>query len=294
MKNVKSSWLNGTKISLKKIKAILIVWLFNLFFAFFLASPALFLINAELNRSLYGYKVLPFDINWLSEMLYKHSASLEVVPGFIFTGIIIFSLVSVFISGGFTGRLLAAQEGVRLETFFADSGKHFWALLKLFIISGIFTLVILGVCSGVLSSLTRALTKNALTEWPVLIYSNLQLLILLILLSLLRMWFDYARIIIIQEKFKKVFRALRLSFSFIKENFLRAWLLYLSIVLVWLAGTILAAYLAKKFVHHGLTALFIGLVGMQVYMIFSVLIKSLFTTVQAEFMKSEIKYHGSG
>jgi hypothetical protein len=277
----------GLALSMRGFKALLTVWASNLIYAGLVAAPALFLIHSSLGSSLYGDTVRPFDVDWLADMFYAHQAVVPAFIGLALAAVLIYALLAVFLSGGLAGRLLDTAGGTTLREFFSDCGRYFLPFLKLAAFWALCLIFGLGLVWSLLARITDQAAGSASNEWPVIILSVARTAVILLLLSFLRLFLDYARIIMVTENERRLFKSLRLGAASVKGRFFKAWLLYLLLALFAAAGTFAGILIARHLAHPGGAALALGVVGMQVYIVFRVLARSLFITAQAEFLKGQ-------
>jgi len=279
------AFFDGLAVSVSRIKITFFVWIVNFLFSVLVAAPLLFIIQTELARSDMANLLKPFDLMWLGEMIFKYQAVLGPMLSFILAAAVLYLILSVFLNGGFVGKLVDPERKLSLQSFFHDCGRFFWSFLRLFLVSFIFTAVAVGLVWRLLGAASEALTADAVTEWPVLILSNIHLILGLLFLSIVRMYFDYARIIIVRDNDRRVLRALRAAWSFLKANFFRAWGLYLLIFLFFVLVTAVAVALAQVFSSPGLVWVSLGLIAAQIFVIFRIFVKSVFITAQAHFLQ---------
>ncbi len=277
--------IGGWRRSAGRVKVSIFVWLFNLLTALLIAVPFMFLVQTELGRSDQAVMVKPFDMMWLADMYLKYGNVLASGLGLVLAGAAAYTLLSVLLNGGFVGRLLAAEGRTTLQSFLSDCGRFFLPFLRLFAVSFVFTAAFLAAVWGLLGALARAASANALTEWTDIIASNLHLLLALVFLAAVRMYFDYARIIMVRENDGRVLHAMRASWAFMKRAFFRAWALYLSIGLFFVLAAAAAIILARILSSPALPAVGLGLLAAQAFVLFRIFVRSLFITSQAEFLK---------
>jgi hypothetical protein len=128
--------------------------------------------------------------------------------------------------------------------------------------------------------------ERAATEWLPLILKNLHFLAALLLLSIVRMIIDYARIAVVADEERKVLRALRHALKFLGKHFFRAWAIYLLIVAGALPGTVVFYAVLGPLGGPSVPLLVAGLVWMQAYVFFRIWVRTLFVSAQAEFYRS--------
>lgn len=276
----------GMGTSLRKPRLLLILYAVNLLFAVLIAVPALVVIQRELGPSLFGLSVRPVDPAWLGEAALKYGSALPALAaGFVAAGLA-YLVLHIFLNGGIVGRLLDREGRAGLAEFAADGGRYFGRYVRLFLIGVVFLVLTLGVFMSLVGALFEPLSTSALTEWPPLILSNLHFLIALLLLSVVHMILDYARIAVVADGERKVFRALRHALAFLRKRFFRAWTIYLLIVALSVTGTVLFYVLFGRLGDPSLGRVATGLVWMQLYVLFRIWIRTLFVSAQAEFYKA--------
>lgn len=278
--------VKGLGTTLRKPRLVVILYVFNLLFAIAAAAPLLFLIQQELGRSLMGSNVRPADIMWIGEAVLKYGAALPPLLGGFLVAIALYFLFHIFLNGGVVGRLLDREGRATLEPFFADCGRYFWRYVRIFLISLVFYVLTFGVVLNLLSVLIRPTAESAWTEWLPLILSNLHFLAALLLLSIVHMIVDYARIAVVADAEAKVLGALRHALKFLEKRFFRAWAIYLLLVLLTIAGTVVFYVVLGRFAAPGVAGAVAGLVWMQAYVLFRIWMRTVFVAAQAEYYRA--------
>jgi len=277
---------NGIATTFRKPRLVAILWIINLLYAAVVVSPLALLVQKELGHSFLGSNVRPFDLQWLGEAVLKYQEALPAMGGGLLLSAVLFLVLYVFLNGGIIGRLLDREGRTTLATFLADCGRYFWRFVRLFLVSLVFLVVTFAVVLRLLSALISSIVENARTEWTSIILSNLHFLVALLLLSVVYMVFDYARIAVVADEEAKVLRALSHALKFLRKRFYRSWAIYLLIAAGFLAGTVLF------YAVHGLLAgptvpfLLLGFFWMQLYIVFRVWTKTLYFAAQAEFYRA--------
>ncbi len=108
----------------------------------------------------------------------------------------------------------------------------------------------------------------------------------LLLLSMVRMIIDYARIAVVADSERKALKALRHAFKFIGKRFFRAWAIYLLLAVLSLAGMVLFHFVFNRLGTPGVGWVAAGLVWMQLYVLFRIWIRTLFVAAQAEYYRA--------
>jgi hypothetical protein len=276
----------GIGTTFRKPRLLAILWVVNIVYAAVVAFPLFILAQTELGHSYLGSNIRPFDLMWLGEAGLKYQDAMPAVIGGLVVAGLLFLVLYVFLNGGIVGRLLDREGRTSLPAFFGDCGRYFWRFVRLFLASLVFLILTFGIILRLLSALMNIWVENAWTEWPSVILGNLHFLAALLLLSVVHMVFDYARIAVVADEETKVLRALGHALNFLKKRFFRSWALYLLIVAGFVAGTVIF-YAVFGFLS-GPTVLFVllGFVWMQLNVLFRIWVKALFFAAQAEFYRS--------
>ena len=276
----------GIGTTLRKPRLLVILWVVNIVYAAVIAFPLVFLAQTELGHSYLGSNVRSFDLMMRGEGVREYHGALPAVGGGLVVSALLFLVLYVFLNGGIIGRLLDREGRTTLQAFLSDCGRYFWRFVRLFLASLVFLILTFGVILRLLSALMNLWVENAWTEWTSVILRNLHFLVALLLLSVVHMVFDYARIAVVADEETKVLRALRHALNFLKKRFFRSWALYLLIVAGFVAGTVF--FYAVFGLLSGPTVLFVllGFVWMQLNVLFRIWVKTLFFAAQAEFYRS--------
>lgn len=279
-------FVNGFQTTNKKLRMAIYLWLINLVFSALIVTPIYFLINKEYSRSLAVEQITKgMDLLWLGDLIYKFQEILPALVGWFLLPGMLFMVLSIYLNGGIIGRIVAREERTNLSNFFGDCGKYFFRFFRVFLVSIIGYLVVFGVIFSIISALLRLWTKNASSEWPLIFASNLKFLVMILLFSIIRMFFDYVRVRLAVEKSKKAIRATILNFSFIGKRFLKAWLLYLlvGLVTVVIAVVYISVYQPLPKLGFMLTLAFIW---QQVYILSKMWTKVLFFSTEYHFFET--------
>ena len=278
--------IGGIGTTLRKPRLLIILYVVNAVFALIVALPFLALIQKDLGHSLLGSFVQPLDLMWIGEAVLEHQNSVAALVAGLAAGAIVYLALHVFLNGGIVGRLLDREGRAALPAFTADCGRYFWRFARLFLVALVFYVLTLGVFMSLVSALFKPMTESAVTEWLPLILSNLHFLIALLLLSIVHMVVDYARIAVVADEERKVLKALRHALTFLRKRFFRAWAIYLLIVVLTVAGSVVFYAVLGLFGAPGVPQLVAGLVIMQIYVLFRIWVRTVFVAAQAEFYRA--------
>jgi len=275
----------GFGTAVRTLRVLAYVWPVNFVFALVVVSPVVFLIQRDFGHSLSGDIVGRLSFSWLGDVAYKYAVIAPALAGFILLWGLIYLIVSLFLNGGIIGRIAASGEKIRLSSFFADCGKYFWRFVRVFLLTLAAYALVLGVVMKLVALPFDAVVRGASGEWRALVASNLEFLLVILVLSVVSMFFDYMKIRLVAEDGKKVWRALLSTASLVGRNFFRAWGLYL-LVGIFFLGLSLAFVAAgnrwiSKWAIGGL-----GFAWAQLYVIFRLWIKVLFFGTEYQFYQA--------
>jgi len=273
----------GFQTTNKRLRMVVYLWLINFIYSVLIVTPVYFLIKKDLPRSLMTDQVVKgTDLLWLGDVIYKYQDIFPALVGWFLIPGIFFMLLYIFLYGGIIGRIVAQDEKMKMSGFLADCSKYFFTFLRVFLISLVAYLVVFGGIYGIISVLFNLWKKSASTEWPLILSSILEFLILVLLFSLVRMFFDYVRVRLVVEKSKKTIRATLLNLAFIGKRFFRAWSLYLLVGLI--TAVLGAVYLAVyQLLPNMGVLLIVGFIWQQIYIFSRMWTKILFYSTEYHF-----------
>jgi hypothetical protein len=276
---------NGVGTAARRPRLLIDLWVINFAYALLIATPLYALFKGDLSHSLLGRSLQPLDFIWLGDFIYKYQDMAPAALALILVPLLLYPVLYIFLNGGIIGRLLDREGRTTPDSFFADCGRYFWRFVRLFLLSLLFYALAFGVILGALSALFKPVLENARTEWTVFWISALRTVVALLLLSLVHMVFDYARILVVAGDENRVLRALQRAFAFIGKRFFRAWSLYLLIGMGFLAGTAVFFLVRGHLPESGLFWLGLGLLWEQAFIVFRLWTKMTFFAAQAEFYR---------
>jgi len=176
------------------------------------------------------------------------------------------------------------EERINLANFFADCGKYFWRFVRVSLLAVVGYVVVFGILMKLISIPFEAWVKNAPGEWSVIIAQNLKFLITVLLLSVVWIFFDYARIKLVVDASTKTLRAAGSTFSFLVGRFFKAWSLYL-LVTVFLAALSILLWVVGNFIPPGTWGFVALFFWIQIFILLRLWVKLLFTTTEIHFYK---------
>ncbi len=276
----------GFKTTNNRLKIVVYLWLINFIFSVVIVTPVYFLIKKDLSGSLMSDQILKgSELLWLGDIAYKYQNIFPALVGWFLIPGIFFMLLYVFLYGGIIGRIAAQDEKISLTSFLSDSSKYFFPFLRVFLISLVAYIVVFGGIHSVISALLNIWKRSASTEWPLMLASILEFVILVLLFSIVRMFFDYVRVRLVVEKSKKAMRATLLNMSFIGKKFFKAWLLYLLVGLITAVFGFIYLVVYQLLPSIGVL-LIVGFIWQQAYVLSRMWTKILFYSTEYHFFNA--------
>ncbi len=276
--SLKTHLNSGINRSLSRLRLSVYIWLVLLFLALVALAPINSLLRSNLGHFYLPEKpLMPFEFN-LVEVILANQQILTPYAGFLLTLMLLACLIFIFLSAGLFGRMLSPDPVVTFREFLADGARHFWK----FILSLLAFLPFLAVFLILFQFLAAPLnwwSGRAVTEWPVIIASNLRLLILILLWTALKLLLDLARIIMLSGS-KKVIPAYVSALLFLKHNFFGLWGLYLLLGLMVISISAFWLFLLRLFPAGTTPGVLALIIAGQVYIIFRVLARQVFIGVE--------------
>ncbi|HEY2016309.1 MAG TPA: hypothetical protein VGH38_22550 [Bryobacteraceae bacterium] len=205
-----------------------------------IAGPAIAVLLGLLGESAWAERLADnFDPQWVAEVIAGKGA-VPFVP-LVVSALTVFGISAVahlFLLGGAL-QLFCAHEEFSTGAFFAGCGRNFWRFVRLALVSVLFYAVVMLVNSG-LASVGRKMWGEGSAETPLMYWNWATTAILLMLLVLVVLIFDYARIRLVATDSRKTFRAAWWSVGFVFANLKRT--AGLGVVLWLIAAALLAVY----------------------------------------------------
>jgi hypothetical protein len=274
----------GFQTANKRIKIAVYLWALNFLFSLVVIAPLYFLLEKVFSRSLMGNQMAKGNdlLIWMGDLIYKIRDFYPALWGWILVPLVLYLFLNIFLSGGVIGRIASSHEQTNLANFLSDCGKYFFRFFRVFLIFLVGFVIFFGIIYRLISAVLELWIKNASTEWPLIIVSNLKFLIALLLFSIVRMFFDYVKIRLVMEDSKKTIRSTLLNFVFLRKQFFKAWFLYLLVGVVTFVFFVVYVFVHRIFPQDGIFFLLLFL-WQQVYMSSRMWTKMLFFSTEYNF-----------
>ncbi len=224
-----------------------------------------------------------FDFALITNILAEYGRGTGFIGRMIFTYGIIYLIMNTFFSGGIL-HLLNENSEFSLRSFITGCIQYFKRFFKLLFLS-LLTVIFVIITYFMITAVLGIFTKNATTEfWPFTLFFA-KILLVIGMLAMLNMLFDYAKIIIVYNDFHRIFKSVKDTIMFIMMSLLKTTALYG--LLFMTAIIILLMYLAVEStlnVTNAVTVLVFFIVT-QIYMMAKMFIRLSFYTGQFTFYK---------
>jgi hypothetical protein len=246
------SYAQGIKKATAEGKLVWLLWLVNVLFASFIYFAFSGFLGRVLSLSAAAQTFLKtFDMNTFFEVISHYGEELNAVISSAIFILIGYTFASVFLNGGILYTLshpIIPDEKRRLAPlFFEGAGKFFGRFFRLLIFSltlWLGVIVITLMLHMILNPITEGGTNEVLLFYLVLV----RIAFALFLAFLVKMILDYARIIIVIEDSRNVFRSLLRAAGFVFWK-LGATLAIYYLFMLTAAAIILVYWLAQKVVR---------------------------------------------
>ncbi|MDI6844643.1 MAG: hypothetical protein QME28_00725 [Candidatus Saccharicenans sp.] len=264
----------GVRRASARFRLAVYLWLILMVLALLAAAPVNSLIRNQLGQLYFPVKPLqPFEL-YLVDVFLTNQHFFSSFAGFLLSFLSLAVVLFVFLNAGLFGRMLTPDPVVTFREFLADGCRHFWRFLLSLLVFLPF-LAIFFLLYRLLSAPLNLWSRQAVTEWPVIIASNLRMLLAILLWTAFKLFLDLARIIIVHER-KKVIHAYAAALRFLRRNFLKLWGLYLLLGL----GVVLVSFLLLLSVSFSGSAtpagLFFSILLAQLFIIFRLFARQAF------------------
>ncbi len=250
MSRRRSILLHGLSITLRRFPAFLWTYLFNLALAFIFSISFKLRLSSILDHSLAAQRLSSgFDLGAAAESILHLSEA----PGGVGTssgplsGLLFLVIYFVLVPGTLYCYLTYTR--ARLGTLLRRGLFHFWRFVRITIIAVLTLLIVVGPLS-VLHRHWANFVETRFAGRPALILTFAGTAIVLLIASLLRLYFDLVETYTVQlgttllpsgKPDRRVRRTFGPAFRILRENFFRAWFVFLLLAAIGAAALILSA-----------------------------------------------------
>src|SRR5215469_1850368 len=211
----------------------LVWWIFvvNFVLAFFSIHGVVPRTGAILDHSMAAHRLVTgFDLGALMELQLRPGISpLDISPAAMAYSLVFFVFM-LFVTGGV---LEVYRRDIRLTTsdFFEACGAFFWRFVRL-VIWLLLCLIPIEILHRILRTIANHIGDNAVSAMTGVWCTIVAGVIILVLLLILRLWFDMAEIYCVAQNERRVRRALRIAWRVTFGNFSSLFRLFVGIAIV--------------------------------------------------------------
>jgi hypothetical protein len=225
------SYGNGVREATSRPKMVLLLWLFNFLFGFIIFYLLYNRLLQAMSRSAISEGMQSkVNYHFVFEFLANHGQAWATTRSAALILVLVYILFSIFLLGGILYSLTEIQRTSFLQCFFQGCGKFFGRFFRLFVYSLILWFVLF-VLMFILYQVGSALTGNGANEKLVYYLFLVGGAIGLFFIFFINMIQDYARIKIVTEDSRYVFRSLFQSIGFVFKRLGGTLVLYYLLVL---------------------------------------------------------------
>jgi hypothetical protein len=214
----------------------LVWWLFAvcLIFGFYSTQEMTERASFLLNNSVAAERLVKgFDVSSLVTLQQLPDSPLEIQGHTIVHFSILFVIFMLFATGGILAAYVLGEKPTT-TAFFEAAGHHFWRFFRLLIYLVIVLLPIAGLAAATNAMYTH-IQDQTISPYPGDHFAEAASVIILLLLIIVRVWFDMAQVIAVADDEKKMHRALRRAFTLFRRNFFSLLWIYLRVSIIeWL------------------------------------------------------------
>jgi hypothetical protein len=263
----------GLNETLRGKRLIFYLWALQAFLALAFTWPFFLLLRKTFaHSSLAANLSRGTDLIWLSDIIYNYQNLTPFLSGLGLTLIFIAIPLSLGIDGGILGAL-KSENSFLFRDFLKAAAFYFYRLLKIFLLFLLSLLFLLLPFSRLLSSIFNLWTEKAASAWPAFWAGLIKFLILLIVYSLLRMFFDYARIIMAIEDNRQALKGLARTAILLSPRLFPAWAVFLLCSLASLALTFLFFLILRHMPTSDLFAFWLSFALGEIYLFLRLAVK---------------------
>ena len=201
-----------------------------------LASMITFPFRASLKKA-FGHSMLPdkllygFNFTIFSDIIKNHGDLLFPFIQIMFWAGLLYIFFSIFFTGGILNTFQYEKNRFSMQTFFEGCGKFFLRFFRLTIFVFLLNIIIAVIVYVPFGFIFESYSETASSEKAIalLIAGVVTVHLLLIIFSLIIS--DYAKIRIVVEDTRKVFKTFWLSIKFVFKHFVGTYLLYLLLLI---------------------------------------------------------------
>jgi hypothetical protein len=224
----------GLRIVNRHKRFIFWFWVLNLILAWFGTTAFRYQVHDVMDHSLYADKLLHgFDLSVFVELLSRPetgSVNGSTKPAINFA--LLFFVATLLLMPGVL-EAFTSEGRLSREDFFRACGRNLWGFLRLLLFFAIIAGPIAGLLFGAQAGLAKAATKSTNEMMP--FYTSLiKSLVIFLVLTAIRIWFDLAQVDIVVRDQSAVRKSVATGFRYLGRHLVELLATYVGIALVGL------------------------------------------------------------
>jgi hypothetical protein len=283
MISIWKAYTDGLGTAWQYKKMIFLIYGVNLFLAYIALIPVAAMLDKGLDYTTAASQILEaFDISIFSALWAGYGKAIN-IGGMILSFSVLYLILNTFFAGGIF-YLIDENLPFGLKKFLTGCVIYFKRFLKLFLVSLLFILMAI-LIYVLISSIFSVFTTDSVTEfWPISLFF-VKVIILVCILAMVNMFFDYAKIILVYNDFYGIYKSVKDTMMFILMSMTRTIGLYGLYFLTAIA--LLAIYLVLESLFNvtGTISILLFFMLTQIYMLIKVFIRISFFTGQYTYYK---------
>jgi len=229
------AFAGGARLVWRRQKVLWWIFAVNFVLAFVAIHGIIPRVSGVLDNSMAAQRLVNgFDVGALAELTVQPGISpLDVSPSEVAYSFV-FYIFLLFVTGGV---LEVYRRDMRLTAgeFFEASGAFFWRFVRL-VIWLVICLIPIGILRLIFKAIANGVDAHAVSAMTAVWFRIAFAIVLLVLLLILRLWFDMAEVHCVAQNERRVRRALRVTWKLMFGNFGGLFGLFVAIFVIACAG----------------------------------------------------------
>lgn len=245
------------------------LYLLTLALAAFVAYPLKTYIESKVGHSLMVKDMMEgFNYTFYNDFTNHYGDGISPILNQSSLVIILYAILLIFLMGGIIHTFLNRNEEYNRNSFWGNSAEYFWRIYRLTIYFLFIHGFVLAIFLFIYTKITKGFSPTNLeSEGIIFIAIKYMTPIYILFASFFFMWQDYAKISLVKNDFKLVYKALKDSFQFIIKNFRKTFGLYLINMLLLGLVFIINYYITSAFEIRTNSTIFLSFFISQLFVI---------------------------
>lgn len=283
MISIFTAYKNGLSAAWKEKKMLFWLYGFNLLFAYLITLPLSMMLTKALDKTTAADKILQaFDYTSFTTIMDVFGKGVNLERTITTIGIL-YLIVNIFFAGGIL-KIFIEEKKFKLIDFLTGCVEYFNRFLRLFLISVLF-LVLTILMYLLISKLFGLVTDNSTTEHLPFILFVLKIFLLGVLLAIVNMLFDYAKIMTVINDFYGMFKTVKQTIMFVMMSPRKTIGLYFSYLFTAIFLMIIYLFVESFISVTGWLTILIFFLWTQIFIITRIWIRMSFFAGQYSFYR---------